>query len=82
MKPKLLNVVALEDYKLLLTFETKEIRLFDVSPYIEGDWFSQLWNVEYFKTVKSFGWGAEWANGQDLSHYEMYNKSIKVGKEL
>ncbi len=38
----IIDVKPLDEYKLLLTFENKEKRLFDVSPYLSIGKFSEL----------------------------------------
>ena len=39
MIPKIINVEAIENYKIRLIYETGEIKLFDVFPYITGIWY-------------------------------------------
>ena len=39
LQPKLTEVIPLENHRLKLTYETGEIKLFDVTPYIKGSWF-------------------------------------------
>ncbi len=76
LQPKILQVQALDDYKLLLTYETKEEKIFDVSPYISGDWFGKLQDPQYFKTVHICGSSIAWAGGQDIAPHELYEKSV------
>jgi hypothetical protein len=78
--PKISNVEPLNDYKLKLYYETGEIKLFNVLPYISGKWYEELFNKEYFKTVHliSSGQGIEWGNGQDIAPHELYDLSIIV----
>jgi len=77
LQPRILNVEPVEEYKLKLNYETGEVRIFDVSPYIDGDWFGELRNKGYFRTVKIIpgGSGIEWSNGQDISPHELYEMS-------
>ena len=74
LQPKLSNIEPLKDYKLKLHYENGEIKLFDVSPYISGEWYCQLRDKDYFKTVHIVfgGTGIEWANGQDIAPHELY----------
>ena len=78
--PKILNVEPLDDYKLRLSYETGEIKLFNVLPYISGKWYEELYNNDYFKSVHliSNGQGIEWGNGQDIAPHELYDLSIAV----
>jgi hypothetical protein len=80
MFPKIIDVEALDHYKLRLTYETGETRIFDVLPYISGKWYEELHNTRYFKTVHlvSGGKGIEWENGQDIAPHELYDMSINA----
>jgi len=80
LQPKILNVEPLEAYKLRLDYETGETKVFDVLPYITGDWFGQLKNNDYFRSVRlvSGGSGIEWENGQDIAPHELYESGNLV----
>lgn len=80
LQPNILSVITLHDYRLLLTYETGEKKIFDVKPYINGEWYSELLDVHYFKTVHVIGngYGIEWDNGQDIAPHELYELSISV----
>ena len=77
LQPKIIGLEPLADYKLQLCYETGEEKIFDVSPYIQGDWYERLRDVEYFKTVRILpeGTGIEWADGQDIAPHELYDVS-------
>lgn len=75
-KKKVLNVIPMSNYQLLIKFETDELRVFDVSPYISGDWFGKLTDEKYFSTVRPCGSTVEWADGQDIAPHELYDNSI------
>jgi hypothetical protein len=76
--PKIKNVEPLDNYKLRLNYETGEVKVFNVFPYISGEWYGELLNNNYFKTVHiiSGGKGIEWENGQDIAPHELYEMSI------
>jgi len=76
LQPKIIEVKPLKDHKLLLLFETKEQRVFDVAPYISGDWFGKLHGAEYFKTVHVSGNTVAWQGGQDIAPHELYDNSV------
>ena len=83
LTPKLIDVKPLDGYKLLLTFETGEEKIFDVTPYISGDWFGKLKDIKYFNTVHLSGYTVEWKDGQDIAPHELYECStIKVEKDI
>lgn len=82
LQPRLTKVETVIPYSLRLFYETGEVRLFDVSPYIKGSWYGELSNTEYFNTVHLLpgGIGIEWRDGQDISPHELYedSKAVKV----
>ena len=67
------KVKALNDYKLELVFENKEIRIFDVKPYLD---------TGLFKMVKISYDTIEWPNGIDLDPEVLYEKSKVRKKEV
>lgn len=80
MPPKLLAVEPLVPLKLLLTYETGEVKVFDVAPYASGSWYGELRDARYFQTVRLLpdGAGIQWADGQDLAPHELYERSVPV----
>ena len=78
--PRILNVEPLDNYKIKIYYETGEIKLFNVLPYISGNWYEELNNNDYFKTIHlvSNGHGIEWENGQDIAPHELYDLSILI----
>jgi hypothetical protein len=73
---KVISVKPLENYMLLLEFDSKEVRVFDVKPYLEFGIFTQLKNEEYFKNVRTSLDSIAWKNGQDFSPETLYLKSV------
>ena len=75
LQPKLLKVEPISQMKLKLIYETGETKIFDVSPYIDGSWYSELKDEGYFNSVRILpdGFGIEWANGQDIAPHELYD---------
>lgn len=77
LQPRLTAVSAMPEHKLLLNYETGERRLFDVTPYISGSWYSELSDEAYFCSVSLLpgGVGIEWRDGQDIAPHELYELS-------
>lgn len=42
LQPKLVRVEAIFPLTLRLYYETREVKLFDVTPYATGSWFGEL----------------------------------------
>jgi hypothetical protein len=80
LQPKIVDLETLSDYKLRIRYETGEERLFDVSPYIRGDWYGRLKEPSYFRTVHVIpgGTGIEWPDGQDIAPHELYEASADI----
>lgn len=76
--PIVLSVVPTEDYNVIVTFETGEIKKFNVKPYICGNWFGQLKDIAVFNTVHPCGSTIEWEDGQDIAPHELYELSVAV----
>ncbi len=78
LQPRLKSVVPMEAFQLRLAYETGEVKIFDVAPYISGPWFEELRDPGYFRTVQMLpgGVGIEWSNGQDIAPHELYERSV------
>lgn len=73
-----IDVKPLKDYKLLLTFENNEKRIFDVSPYLNLGKFSELKDLSLFNTIRIKFDSIEWNNNLDLDPEFLYEKSEKA----
>lgn len=80
LQPKLIAVEPLDNLKLKLSYETGEARIFDAAPYVNGSWYGQLADEQYFRTVRLLpnGTGIEWNNGQDIAPHELYELSVPI----
>ena len=78
MRPKAIEVKALENYILEIKFSNGEVKLFDVKPYLNHKAFEQLKEINMFNTVKVAGLSVEWKNGADICPDELYNNSYKI----
>lgn len=78
LRPVAKNVKAMEDYKIAIEFDSREKKIFDVSPYITGSWYGELSDVNYFKSVFANGFTVERPHGQDLCPDEIYYNSKSV----
>ena len=78
LQPSVIEVTPLENYKVSLTFDTGETKIFDVMPYISGDWYGQLMDLKYFNSVHVAQRTIEWAGGQDIAPHELYELSVPL----
>lgn len=56
----------------MVEFDNGEKKIFNVEPYIKGEWYGQLRVLEYFNRVAVDGYTVVWPNGQDICPDELY----------
>ena len=80
LQPKLASVAPLDGMRLLLSYETGEDKVFDVTPYAGGLWYGELLDPAYFRLVRLApgGVGIEWPHGQDIAPHELYELGVPV----
>ena len=76
LRPTAKIVKPLTDYKLEIEFDSGEKKIFDVKPYIKGEWYSELQDIEYFNSVFTNEYTVEWPNGQDICPDELYYNGV------
>lgn len=72
-----IEVKPLSDYKLELTFENSEIRIFDMKPYLDKGIYKELKDESKFKTVRVSFDSIEWCNKADIDPEFLYKKSVE-----
>lgn len=78
LRPTATNVTAMENYTLHITFDNGEQKLFDVKPYIKGNWYKELQDHAYFNSVNVDGYTVAWPHGQDLCPDDLYYLSKAI----
>jgi len=76
------DALYVSEYKLLLTFEDGSAKRVDLEPYLGGEIFEPLRDIEYFKTVRV---NSEidtivWDNGADMSPDFLYEIGVSVAE--
>jgi len=69
------SVKVLENYNLLLTFETDEKKIYDMKPHLNSGIFEELKNESEFKKVRVSFDTIEWENGTDIDPEALYQDS-------
>lgn len=72
------KVIPTDDYKLILTFENNETRIFDMYPYLNKGVFRELNDINLFKTVKVSFDSIEWLNEADMDPETLYEESKEI----
>ena len=80
LQPNLVKVLPLDHMRLMLYYQTGEVKQFDVTPYANGSWYGELKDKSYFQMVRLLpgGTGIEWPHGQDIAPHELYDLSRDV----
>jgi len=77
MNPRIKAVTPNNDYTL--TFTNDEVKVFDVSPYLNIGVFRELKDMSLFNSVKPFLGSIQWRNGQDFCPDTLYLESRAIG---
>ncbi|MBR4571210.1 MAG: DUF2442 domain-containing protein [Candidatus Riflebacteria bacterium] len=72
------NVEANDDYTLLLTFITGEIKLFDFKPLLDDNYFEPLKNIAFFKKAHISGRSVIWNDEIDIAPEYLYENGVLV----
>lgn len=72
------SVEPLKDYKLLLTFENGEKKIFDMKPHLDKGIYRELRNEEIFRSVRVSFDSIEWCNNADVDPEFLYEKSKEL----
>ncbi|MEG2984374.1 MAG: DUF2442 domain-containing protein [Peptostreptococcaceae bacterium] len=70
------EVKPIENYKLILTFENNEVKIFDMNPYLDKGIFRELKNENIFNAVKVSFDSIEWPNEADIDPETLYEYSV------
>jgi len=68
-------VTALPQYRLLVTFNNNERRLFDMSSYLSDPFFAPLQNPAVFRSARVNPITVEWNGEIDICPDELYYNS-------
>jgi hypothetical protein len=64
--PRVINVVANDDYTLTIIFSNSEVKTFDVKPYLDFGIFTELKDLNLFKTAHVSMGTVCWSGDQDF----------------
>lgn len=79
---KVVSAEALQNNKLRVTLSNGRKGIFDVGPYLNSDWFSELKKPSYFKRVRVDCGTVVWPHEQDIAPetiaYELQPEPLSV----
>lgn len=76
------SVEPLPGNRLLVTFDSGEQKVFDLTPYLEMGVFKELRDAALFNSVRIAFDTVEWANGADLCPEVLYHESRLLSEPL
>ncbi|MBU1122546.1 MAG: DUF2442 domain-containing protein [Candidatus Omnitrophota bacterium] len=76
MYPRVKKVTPEKYFKLKITFDNGQSKIFNMQPYLNFGIFSELKNMKYFRQVKPLHGSISWPRGQDVCPDTLYKKSI------
>ena len=78
--PKILSALAIDSRTLLIEFDNKEKKEYDITPLLKKEMFFPLKNSAFFKAVKvdQSGYAVVWDSNIDLSEYELWSNGQPV----
>ena len=74
--PVLTEVIPLDGYKLALTFNGNERRMYDFTPHLSHKFYRSLADVRLFQNVSVMEGEIIWVTGQDFCPHTLYEKSV------
>jgi hypothetical protein len=80
MNPRVIDVKAIDDFKLLLRFTSGESGIYDCTPLLDFGVFKELQDIYYFKQAKVLDGSVAWPHEQDICPDTLYLDSKKIKK--
>ena len=76
--PRVIEVIPNDDYKLFITFNNGENRVFDAQELLEVEVFAPLKNISFFKSAKVEFGTVVWPLGIDCCPDVLYEQSVPI----
>ena len=73
--PKVQSAKAIDNHTLIVEFDNKQKKKYDVTPLLEKEMFAPLKNLALFKAVKveKGGYAVFWNSSIDISEFELWS---------
>ena len=72
------RVLATDDFRLELMFDTGELKVFDVKPYLDKGVFQRLRDLSLFKQAYVAGGTVCWPHDLDIAPETLYDRSVGI----
>jgi hypothetical protein len=72
--PKIKSAEAIDGRTLVILFDNKQRKKYDITPLLNKEMFTPLKNIALFKSVKvdQGGYAVVWNSDIDISEYELW----------
>ena len=74
------NVIPIDNYNLIITFENGEKRQFDMNPFLDKGIFKELKEISVFNSVKVSFDTIQWDNEADMDPEILYSHSKRISE--
>lgn len=73
--PKIQSAKVVDDHTLVIEFNNKQKKKYDITPLLEREMFAPLKNQALFKAVQveQGGYAIVWDNSIDISEHELWS---------
>jgi hypothetical protein len=73
--PKVKSVKVIDDHTLLIEFNNRQKKKYDITPLLKKEMFLPLKNPAFFKAVQveQGGYAVVWDGNIDISEYELWS---------
>lgn len=78
LRPRVKNAEPTDDFKLILTFNTGEKKVFDAKTLFQYSLYAPLKNIGFFKLVKVDNMCVYWNDEIDICPDMLYEQSIPM----
>jgi hypothetical protein len=75
MSPRIKYVKPIKDFRLWLEFNSGEVKIFNVKPYLTKGIFRELKNPELFNSIRIVDGSVQWSNDVDFCPDTLYLES-------
>ena len=78
--PILVSAEAMHDHMLLIEFDNRVRKTYDVRPLLEKEMFAPLKQIALFKSVsvEPGGYAVAWGTEIDISEHELWQHGVEV----
>jgi len=78
--PKILSAIAMDDHTLIIQFDNRKKKKYDVTPLLKIEMFYPLKNMAFFNAVQveKGGYAVFWGSDVDISEYELWSHGQEI----